>query len=309
MGETNGIWKRLFFVLHYNKQTDIDLPNIWTRFKQDNFRDSDLELAIRRISHLLQESEKEKLNSIRSAYTTSTHCERSLLDFLNDDLLLKDDSWYLLFKAVRDIGCSPLDKDMQICVLEGGQTKLMLMEEVEQKFITENKDDTKSQTSVPDQLIHEDLIDACLSTSTVGTSLKEAYKARLEEAKTSLKAENPRLKVKEVEKQAAGQAKKEVKGSRDAKTLQKRLAMMAEHEVQKSIKSAMEKFNIPVYIFRGVNTYDDVGHFLESFGIKMSKLKAFKSGEGTLECEHDIAIIALLPCGPLVSFIQVKILF
>ena len=170
MGEANGIWKRPFFVLHYNKQPNIDLPNIWSRFKQDNLRDSDLELAIRRISYLLKESEKEKLNSIRSAYTTSTDCERSLLDFLNDDPLLKDDFWYLLFKAVRDIGCSPLDKDRQICVLEGGQTKLMSMEEVEQKFITENKDDTKSQASVPDQLIHEDLIDAYLSTSAWMTS-------------------------------------------------------------------------------------------------------------------------------------------
>ena len=138
MGEANGIWKRLFFLLHHNKQPDIDLPTIWTRFKQDNFRDSDLELAIGRISYLLKESEKEKLNSIRGAHTTSTHCERSLLDFLADDPLLKDDFWYLLFKAVRDIGCSPLDKNMQICVLEGGQTKLMSMEEVEQKFITEN---------------------------------------------------------------------------------------------------------------------------------------------------------------------------
>ena len=85
--------------------------------------------------------------------------------------------------------------------------------------------------------------------------------------------------------------------------------MMAEHEVQKSIKSAMEEFQIPVYIFRGVNTYDDVGRLLECFGIKMSKLKAFKSGEAlkTLECEQDIATVALLPCGLLVSFTQVEL--
>merc|ERR1712218_506232 len=84
--------------------------------------------------------------------------------------------------------------------------------------------------------------------------------------------------------------------------------MTAEHEVQKSIKRAMEEYQIPVFIFRGVNTYDDVGRLLESFGIKMSKLKAFKSGEAskTLECEHDIATVALLPCGILVSFTQVK---
>merc|ERR1712130_563829 len=124
----------------------------------------------------------------------------------------------------------------------------------------------------------------------------------------TLAAENPKWKSEQVEKQASVQAKKEVKGSSEAKALQKRVAMMAEHEVQKSIKRAMEKYQIPVYIFRGVNTYDDVGRLLESFGIKMSKLKAFKSGEEskTLECEHDIATVALLPCELLVSFTQVK---
>ena len=102
-------------------------------------------------------------------------------------------------------------------------------------------------------------------------------------------------------------ARRDVKSSSDAKALQHRVAMKAEHDVQRSIKRAMEEYNIPVFIFRGVNTYDDVGRFLESFGFKMSKLKAFKSkSESALECEHDIATLALLPCGPLVSFTQVN---
>ena len=98
-----------------------------------------------------------------------------------------------------------------------------------------------------------------------------------------------------------------MKSSSDAKALQRRVAMKAERDVQRSIKRAMEEYNIPAYIFRGVNTYDDVGRFLKSFGLKMSKLKAFKSGvERTLECEHDIATLALIPCGPLISFTQVN---
>ena len=98
-----------------------------------------------------------------------------------------------------------------------------------------------------------------------------------------------------------------MKSSSVAKALQKRVAMRAEYDVQRSIKRAMEEYNILVYIFRGVNTYDEVGRFLESFGLKMSKLKAFKSkSESALECEHDIATFALLPCGPLVSFTQVN---
>ena len=89
-----------------------------------------------------------------------------------------------------------------------------------------------------------------------------------------------------------------------------RLAMKAEEEVQRSIQRAMAKFNIPVYVFRGVNTNDAVGKFLQSFDIKMSKLKGFKPGEKknrSLECEHDIGALALLPTGPLASFVQVVI--
>ena len=85
-------------------------------------------------------------------------------------------------------------------------------------------------------------------------------------------------------------------------------AMMAEENVQKSIRKAMEMFGIPVHVFRGVNTFDEIGQLLESLGIKMSRLGAFKpggSGENTFECEHDIAAVALLPAGPLVSFVQV----
>ena len=112
-----------------------------------------------------------------------------------------------------------------------------------------------------------------------------------------------------VEKQAAVQAKKEVKESREAKLLQHRIAMKAEENVQKSIRKAMEMFGFPVHVFRGVNTFDQVGQFLESLGIKMSRLRAFKSGSGdanSFECEHDIAVVVLLPVGPLVSFIQVR---
>ena len=153
------------------------------------------------------------------------------------------------------------------------------------------------------------MIDAYLSTSSVKDLLKKSYEGKLAEAREALAAENPKWKKEEVEKQAAIQAKKEVEISSEAKSLQNRVAMMAEHEVQKSIKMAMEEYQIPVFIFRGVNTYDDLGQFLESFGFKMSKLKAFKSGDATktLECEHDIATVALLPCGPLVSFVQVEL--
>merc|ERR1712130_628673 len=146
-------------------------------------------------------------------------------------------------------------------------------------------------------MIHEDLIDAHLNTKSVEESLQETYKTKFSETKTSLKADNPRLKNEEVEKKAAAQAKKEIKESREAKLLQHRVAMMAEENVQTSIRKAMEMFGIAVHVFRGVNTFDEIGQHLESLGIKMSRLGAFKPGgscENTFECEHDIAAVALL---------------
>ena len=305
MGEAREIWKRLFFLLYNNKEPDNDLPTMWTLFKAANLQDSDLMAAIESIRHKLEDEVREKLDSLFSADKTGT---ANLLYLMKEDSLLKDDFWYLLFGAVRDRGCSPINDNMKICILEGGQMKQMTMGELEEKFILENRDSFKSQTSVPDQMIHEDLIDAFLSTSSVKDSLKKSYEEKLAEAIETNRADNPKQKNDDVEKHAAVQAKKEVKRSSEANSLQYREAMMAEHEVQKSIKRAMEEFGIPVFIFRGVNTYEDVGRFLESFGFKMSRLKALKSGEATktLECEHDIATLALLPCGPLVSFSQVE---
>ena len=306
MGQANEVWKRLFFLLYNNREPDDDLPTMWTSFKAVNLQYSDLETAIESIGHLLQEDVKEKVSSLFIAEETDT---ANLLNLMKEDSLLEDDFWYLLFRAVRDRSCGPIDDNMKICILEGGQTKQMTMGEIEDKFISENRDSFKSQACVPDQMIHEDVIDAFLSTSSVKDSLKRSYEEKLAEMIETQASDNPKLKKEEVEKQAAAQAKKEVKGSSEAKSLQNREAMMAEHEVQKSIKRAMVDFGIPVYIFRGVNTYDDVGRFLGSLGFKMSRLKAFKTGEATktLECEHDIATVALLPCGPLVSFAQVKI--
>ena len=150
---------------------------------------------------------------------------------------------------------------------------------------------------------------------------------KFSEAKKTLAEEDRKLAMNEteLEKQAAGQAKKETKESREAQQLKHRVAMKAEDDVQKSILRAMKEFDIPVFVFRGVNTYADIGKPLdESLGLKLSKLKAFKSGgskskdtkegdknkegkkEKTFECEHDISALALPPSGPLVSFVQVK---
>ena len=38
------------------------------------------------------------------------------------------------FRAFRDRGCSPIDDNLKICILEGGQMKQMTMQELEDKL-------------------------------------------------------------------------------------------------------------------------------------------------------------------------------
>ena len=342
MGEANAneTWKRLFDLLFNNKEPDDGLPDMWAQFKKEHLHRSDIRTAIESFkNHLLREDVRKKFSDMSShenagevnllSMSESSLDQYQLLDNVIDKLsdlsidenggesdiltlmrecsLLDDDFWRLLFTAIRDRKVR-ISEERRIPILEGGQTKHMSLADIEQKFISENRDILTAQRSVPDQMIHEDLIDAQFNTEYVRESLKRCFDVNFSEAKKTLAEDNPKWTNNEVERQAAAQAKQDTRESKEAQQLNRRVAMTAEHVVQKSILRAMEEFGIPVYVFRGVNTYDDIGKFLdEGFGFKMSRLKAFKScsSKSTPECENDISAMALLPSGPLVSFVQV----
>ena len=301
---TKVFWKELFLLLSNNKQPDDQIPLMWAQFKASQL---DILAAIESFKDQLEDNVIAELDKLLEATSEDTS-EARLLDLMKRSSLLGDDFWCLLFAAIRDRQSHLICDDKTLEILEGGQTKLMTIKDIEEKFLSENLNILRSFTCVPDQMIHKDLIEAHFNTKSMEESLRKSYENTLAETKKSMAEDNPKCKEEEIEKQAAGQAKKEVKQSRDAKLLQNRVAMNAEEEVQKSIQKAMEEFKIPVYVFRGVNTFDDVGRLLQSLGIKLSKLKTFKQGgsdKNTFDCEHDIVVVALLPSGPLVSFVQV----
>ena len=291
-------------MLFNNPVPDDDLSNMWAQFKMQRLHRFALEHATESIKVQLLENERDELDTLFSEEDANI---TRLLALLRESPLLQDNFWHLLFIAIRDREVDMISEEKRIPILEGGQVKHMSMTDIEQKFILENRDILTAQRCIPDQMIHYDLIDAHFNTESVRESLKRSYEKKLTEAKTALAEDNPKLSKAEVAKQAAAQAKTETKESGEAYLLQHRVAMKAEDEAQKSILAAMKEFGIPVYVFRGVNTYDDIGKFLQGFDMKMSRLKAFKSGYnwGTLEWTHDIGIVALLPSGPLVSFVQV----
>ena len=307
MSEDREPWKRRFLLLLNNAQAEKDLPKMWVLFKRNNLATTELiKSATVKIKDRLQKSESEELDRL---YEDASGNEARLLTRIKDCDHLSDNFWRLLFAEVRDTECHTISRDKTTLISEGGQEKYLTMLDIEEKFSNENPDLLTACKKVPDQMIHDDLIAAHLNVAILRDTLQKSYEQRLSSLRATLAAENPKWSVFEVEKQAAAQAKKETKDLPDAKLLHHRLAMKAEDEVQKSILRAMSKFKIPVHVFRGVNTQDQVGKFLQSFDIQTSKLKGFRpegdSKGHSLECEHDIVAMALLPSGLLVSFVQV----
>ena len=312
MSDARKCWKQLFLLLFNNQERDGDLPRMWTQFKEGNLQRSDIEAAIESVKDDIQENEREVLDRICSAENVSDSDTASVVRLMKECDQLEDDTWRLmLFTSIRDRATGLISTDTKVPIFVGGQTRLMTLQDIETNLIQEEPDIFKSQRSVPDQMVHEDLMDAQFNTQYARENLKELYEDNLSKAKQSLTkkslATKTKLKPDEVERQAAAQAKTETKQSKEAQLLKYRVAMMAENNVQKSIERVMKEYGIPALVLRGVNTYKDIAKFLESFGIEVSRLKAFKCRDSkcSLECEHDIVTLALLPTGPLVSFNQV----
>ena len=53
--DAKEIWKRLFLLLVNNKESDDDLPSMWTQFKGKQLNTSDIEAAIQSMKDLLEE--------------------------------------------------------------------------------------------------------------------------------------------------------------------------------------------------------------------------------------------------------------
>ena len=304
-------WKTLFLLLYKNQLPDDELPPMWAQFKNEHLQRSDIERAIESVKRHLQESEKEELDRICS--DESANDAASLLDLMANCTRLHGDIWHRLFAVIRDRKSGPIGTDTEVNILEGGQTSLTTIQlKAEEKLRFEHPGIFTSQTSIPDQMIHEDQIDAQFNAESFRGTLN--YEKKRSQAQKTLAKDNSKWNPAEVEKQASAQAKKETKQSKENELIKSRVAMEAEYKVQKQIEMAMKEYNIPALVLRGVNTYKDIGQFLEHYGIKVSRLKAFACNcnkgkcKCTLECEHDIVTLALLPTGPQVCFTQVKMM-
>ena len=296
-----NLWRTIFFNLN-NNQIDRDVLPMWEQFKGGNLEVGDIKEVF--MQHNFTDKVKVKFKEMEARNTKS----RDLLEEMKREPIFGEEEWERLVVCLRDRESKPLNKDESVLIIEGGHSKFLTMKDLEDKFANENPDYQHTQTSIPENLVHDDNFEAHLNRQTIIKVIQKQYEHDCQRIKEELQKESPKRKHEEVCKQAEKQALEVMRKSKDFQYLQQRDSLYAEYIVQKSVLEAAKEQNIPVVIFRGVNTYEDIGQFLKSLGILTSKLKSFQPTERatTYECEHDIAIFALTSSGPVASFVQVN---
>ena len=275
-------------------------------FKSDHVTLEDIKDAFQENATYLSNEARGRFSQLCAQSESSS----DLFDRMKGELSFGNMEWGALARSLRDRQSSPLDKNQTLDVVEGGVMIQMTMKDLEEKFLEENPTLIASQKCVPEVLIHNDHSEALTNKEAVMHDLKGEYEKLCESKKTEMKLDNPNRRVEEIERQASKEALEEIKNTRAAQALKQRESLCAEDSVQKSILRAAKTLGIPVHIFRGVNSYQHVGQFLEAFGIPCSRLKSFQAlnQRSSKECENDILAVALPSSGPVVTFVQVIVL-
>ena len=80
----------------------------------------------------IQENEREVLHRLCSDESASDAA--CLLFKMKECTELKDDTWRLLFTAIRDGVTCPISRDKKVPIVIGGQARLMTLQEIEEKL-------------------------------------------------------------------------------------------------------------------------------------------------------------------------------
>ena len=168
---------------------------------------------------------------------------------------LPDDKfWQELFISLRDAGCKSvhLEPEQMILVQCAGIERELTIEKLDENVLDDYGDICKTQTAIPETMILEE--DKKLLMEDLKRKYENSVKRKHNEWQTraflTLLLESP-----EAQRLKAIQSKE------------------AEYYVQDQLIKACEKFNLPLVVLRGVQTYSNVGKHLTEFGIKLSKLR------------------------------------
>ena len=292
------IWRDIFFSRFNNQEPNADLPAMWSQFKADTLLPEDIKKVFDE-KQLFKDNVVSKFNEL---FEQATKNCRELLGKMKSEPLFDDEEWRNIVVTLRDREFKPLDENLTIPIVEGGQTRNMTNRDIEDMFMQEEPeyDVLTCQRSIPEQLVHKDHFEAHFNREQMIKMIKDAYESNLNGIRESMRMNNPKMKEDELDKQSERRALNEMRDSKEMQYLQQRESLCAEDHVQKKIMAAAGGRDFPAHIFRGVNTYQDVGQFLEGLGIKLSKLR-----NSSRECETDVTLIAKTSDGPVASFLQV----
>ena len=277
---------------------------MWIQFKADTLLPED----VKKVFDEKQLFKEEIVTKFNELYDQAVDC-RKLLERMKAEPQFDNEDWRVIVMTVRDRESKQLDKNLTIPIVEDGQIRYVTNGDIKDMFLQEDPecDVLTCQRNLPEELVHKDQFDAHVNRDMMILVIKETYEANLNGIRERIRMDNPKMKEDELEKQSFRRALVEMRDSKEVQYLQQRESRCAEDHVQKKITSAAKNHNFPIHIFTGVNTYQDVGQFLEGLGIQLSKLKSFKNPDrnSTKECETDVSFIAQTPDGPVASFLQV----
>ena len=227
---------------------------------------------------------------------------------MDKDSMFDNEVWKSLLFILRDRELRPLNNKKTIAVKEGGRVTQMNSSDLEEKLLSDLPDLLISQTCIPEHLVNDDselLNSAELSQKLKNVFESEVQKKLLENEKYSRMTE---VQAKLAKDSAIKQTLTEIKMTWEATDLQKRQADAAEAIVQREVFRAARKHGIILTVLTGISTYKQVAQHLSDLGIQCAKFGDFvKLREGsTCECEHDVAVVGILPTGLFLTFIQVN---
>ena len=301
----DSVWKDNFIkYLFNNKEEETNLFPMWRQFVNGILSNQDIKAVVENSDGLFQCEVKDNLIDLAKK---TNNCADFLDELGKDSSFFRDDDWKILLILLRDRESKIIDKEKTIRIMEGGHERSMNIEELQEKFMEDYPYLLTTQSTFPDQLLHND--QERRSTENLIHEIKNLYEENRQTKLVNLKKDYPKKNAKELYKQAEREAKDETVKSKKGQLVASRFSLEAEDNVQKAIKKAAKVHEVPVVVFRGVNTFADVCKHLEDFGIKASTLKNFSkpSSSNSQECENDIVVVALTTTGPVVSFIQVFI--
>ena len=234
------MFKELFKKLYDASDEEKSKSPIWSAFRTEN-------LTLSSLKEILVETACK--NDILSKFENiNSNC--NLFDAFNEE---DDKLWQDLFLILRDMGCKDLHikKDQVISVLCAGEARDVNFADLDSNILSDYGDILNAQTAIPETVLFED------DKKMLMDSLKKDF-----ESMTNGKTEEETKAI-----------LSQVKQSSDAKYIKDIQSLEAEVFVQTKLVELGKEENVTMGVFRGIKTYGYIGHFLERFGIKCSKLR------------------------------------